>query len=161
MPCPVAGLSKHGSPGSTYPAAWAWVTEWNRTVAARTSSMPSPWACAAPAETAATSSATGSAQRTALRVRRGTSDAFRDGVDLIGDEPVGVAVHGVRGLGGRGVDEAEDLAGALVDPVAKVLDVVVALGGQIGLVGLGDVVDADPAFHVVDVHEQCHVVLLG
>jgi hypothetical protein len=56
--------------------------------------------------------------------------AFGDRVDLVGDEPVRLAVHDGRGVGVRGVDQAEDLAVRLIDPVAQVLDTVTALGLQ-------------------------------
>jgi hypothetical protein len=49
---------------------------------------------------------------------------------------------------------------ALGNPVAQVVDVVAALGGQIGLVRLGDVVHGDARAEVVDVHEERHQMVL-
>ncbi len=60
-----------------------------------------------------------------------------DLVDLVGDEAVRLAVHGVGGLRVGGLDEAEDLPRLLVDPVALVLDAVLLLRLQVGLVRLG------------------------
>lgn len=37
------------------------------------------------------------------------------GVDLVGDEPVSLPMHGVGGLGVRGLDQTEDLAGTRAD----------------------------------------------
>src|SRR5690349_13161785 len=71
---------------------------------------------------------------------RAASDAFLHLEDLVGDQAVRVAVHGVGGLGVGGLDEAEDLPLGLVDPVAQVADAVGLLGGEVGLVGLGDLV---------------------
>jgi hypothetical protein len=81
-------------------------------------------------------------------------------VDGVGDQPVRLAVHGVGRLGVRRLDEAEDLALALVDPVPQVADVVVGLLLQVGGVRVRDVAERDPTVEVVDVHEQWHVVLL-
>src|SRR6185312_9153542 len=77
-----------------------------------------------------------------------------DGVDLVGDESVSLPVHGVRGLRVRRVDQAEDLPRLLIHPVAQVADPVLALGGQVGLVGAGSIGRRHPAFDVVHVHEQ-------
>jgi len=49
-----------------------------------------------------------------------------DGVDLVGDEPVSLPVHGVRGLRVRRVDQAEDLPRLLVHPVAQVSEAAIA-----------------------------------
>ena len=60
--------------------------------------------------------------------------ALRDGVDLVGDQPVRLAVDRVGGLGVGRLDEAEDLARGLVDPVAQVAHAVGALRREVGLV---------------------------
>ena len=70
--------------------------------------------------------------------------------DLVGDEAVGLAVHRVGRLGVRRLDEAEDLPGALVDPVAQVADAVRPLGGEVGLVGGRDVARRDAALDGVE-----------
>jgi hypothetical protein len=82
-----------------------------------------------------------------------------DGVDLVGDEPVSLPVNGVGGLGVRRVNQAEDLSRFLVHPVAQVVDSVRCLGGQVGLVGAGGVGLRHPSLDVVDVHEQCHLLV--
>src|SRR5215471_14199576 len=66
------------------------------------------------------------------------------------------AMHGCCGVGVWGVDQAEDLAMVLVDPVAQVVDAVCILGLQVGGVCLRHVVDGDRALDRVRVHEQCH-----
>ncbi len=71
-----------------------------------------------------------------------------------------LAVHGVGGLGGGRVDEAEDRACALVDPVAQVADAVLRLRLEIGEVCLANVLDGDPAVDAVHVHEERHACLL-
>ena len=67
-------------------------------------------------------------QRAATRLRRplarrcrGCSRVLADGEDLVGDETVRVAVDRVRGLGVGCLDQAEDLSGLLVHPVAQVV----------------------------------------
>src|SRR3954451_10649468 len=87
--------------------------------------------------------------------RRGL--ARDDLVDLVSDEAVGLAVHGVGGVRVRRIDQAEDLAVGLVDPVALVVDTVVALDRQVGLVRLRDVAGVDRAVHVVNVHVERHI----
>src|SRR5712691_4262301 len=57
----------------------------------------------------------------------GKSRSFGDGVDLVGDEPVCLAVHRGGRIGVWRVDQAEDLAVLLVDPVAQVMDAVCVL----------------------------------
>src|SRR5262249_56360000 len=59
-----------------------------------------------------------------------------------------------------GVEQAEDLAVRLVDPVAQVVHAVPALGLQVGGMCRGDVVDADWAAGGVDVDEQWHGFVL-
>ena len=49
----------------------------------------------------------------------------------------------------------------LVDPVAQVVDVVVALRLQVCEVSLGDVFDGDPVTQIVYIHEQRHDALRG
>src|SRR6478735_12700562 len=76
----------------------------------------------------------GSCGRCATRPRPARIDAsspgsgvLADGVDLVRHQPVGLAVDRVGRLGVRCLDEAEDLARALVDPVPQVADAVRAL----------------------------------
>src|SRR5262245_45828350 len=61
----------------------------------------------------------------------------------------------VRGLLVRGIDEAEDLAVLLVDPVVLVVDPVLALDLHVGGVGADDVLGLD-AGDVVLVHVERH-----
>src|SRR5207248_308497 len=72
-------------------------------------------------------------------------------------QAVGLAVDLVGGPGIRRLDEAEDLPLGLIYPVPQVTDVVLALGGQVGLVCLGDIVHRYAGAEVVDVHEQWHL----
>jgi hypothetical protein len=51
---------------------------------------------------------------------------------------VSLAMHGIRGLRRRRVDQAEDLALGLAHPVAEVPDVVRALRFEVCGMGLGD-----------------------
>src|SRR5262249_9673957 len=90
------------------------------------------------------------------------SGALGDRVDLVGDEPVRLAVHRRRGVRVRRVDQAKDLAMLLVDPIPQVVNAVGVLGVQVGGVCLRHVVDRDRAINGVRIHEQCHGrVLLG
>lgn len=69
----------------------------------------------------------------------------------------------MNGVGGRRVwriDQAEDLACLLVDPVFQVLDAVRILRVQICLVGAGDVFRRDASVDVVDIHVQWHSPIL-
>src|SRR5215472_7242823 len=84
------------------------------------------------------------------------SCSLSDWVDLVGDEPMGFAVHGRCGVGVGSVDQAEDLAVLLVDPVAQVVNAVCILGLHVGGVCLCHVVDGDRAADGVRIHEQCH-----
>src|SRR4051794_2420976 len=81
-------------------------------------------------------------------------------MDLVGHQAVRLAVHGIRSLGVGRADEAVDGAGLLIDPVLLVVDAVLALHLQVGLVGLRDVDGLDPTLDVVDVHVERHDVLL-
>jgi hypothetical protein len=64
---------------------------------------------------------------TSTRRRRADSVALGHSVDLVGDQPVGLAVHGGGGLRVRRVDQAEDLALLLLDPLPQAVDVVLRL----------------------------------
>ena len=82
--------------------------------------------------------------------------ALADLVDLVGDEPVRLAVNRVRGLRVRSLDEAEDLPSLLVDPVALVVDAVLRLLLQVLHVRVGDVLRRHAALEVVNVHVERH-----
>src|SRR5215467_2598838 len=69
-----------------------------------------------------------------------SSGSFLDLIDVVGDKAVSLLVNVGSSLCGGGFDQAEHLAFGLIDPVAEVLDVVSALGLEIGQVRLGDVV---------------------
>src|SRR5215211_6280007 len=90
------------------------------------------------------------------RARRSRSAVLGDLEDLVGYQAVGLTVNRVRGLRIGSLDEAEDLAGLLVDPVALVVHAVLALDGDVGLVRLGDVGRRDAVGHVVNVHVERH-----
>ena len=72
-----------------------------------------------------------------------------------GLEAVRLAMDAGRGLAVGRVDEAEDLAVGLVDPVVPVVDAVRALGADVGLVGADDVLGLD-AGEVVDIDVGGH-----
>jgi hypothetical protein len=86
--------------------------------------------------------------------------ALLDLVDLVGDEAVRLAMDAVRGLGVGRLDEAEDPAGLLVDPVALVVDAVLALRLDVLHVRVGHVRGRDPSLDLVHVHEERHSSLL-
>ena len=69
---------------------------------------------------------------------RAGSAAFGDRKDRVGDEAVRLAVHGDRGVGVRSLDQAEDPAVLLVNPVLPVVHAVPALGVEVGTMGSGD-----------------------
>jgi hypothetical protein len=69
--------------------------------------------------------------------------------------PWGFAMHAHCGVGVGCLDQAEHLAGLLVDPVLEVVDSVLVLGPDVSGVGLGDILGGGPlAQAFVDVHEQ-------
>src|SRR5690242_12613202 len=69
---------------------------------------------------------------------RAGSAAFGDRKDRVGDEAVRLAVHGDRGVGVRRLDQAEDPAVLLVNPVLPVVHAVPALRLEVGPMGSGD-----------------------
>ena len=62
----------------------------------------------------------------------------------MGLETMGLAVHPRCGLTVGSVDEAEHLAGLLVDPVLPIVDAIGALDPKVGLMGLRDGIGLDP-----------------
>src|SRR3954453_7232621 len=128
-----------------------------RTRGSSTSADPSP---PMPVVLTAARSEEGSDPRAGPRGNR-PSDPFGHREDLVGHETVRLAVDGVGRLGVGRVDEAEDLALVLADPVTQVLHAVLLLRLQVGGVRGGDVVRGDVAVpHRVYIHEQCHDRLL-
>jgi hypothetical protein len=85
-----------------------------------------------------------------------SSGSFLDLVDAVGDKAVSLPVNVGGVLGRGGLDQAEHLPVALIDPVPEVPDVVGALGLEIGQVCLGDVVHRHAAGDLVNVHEKRH-----
>ena len=69
-------------------------------------------------------------------------------------------MDGVGRVRRGGVNEAEDSSRTLVDPVFQVVNVVGALGLQVRLVRLRDVIDADTPGDLVNIHVQRHDALL-
>jgi hypothetical protein len=59
-------------------------------------------------------------------------------VNLVGDEPMGLAMYSLGGLFIRSLNQAEDRAAALVEPVLLIVDAVLILGRQVPLVCLRD-----------------------
>jgi hypothetical protein len=82
--------------------------------------------------------------------------ALLDFVDLVGDEPVCLAMDGHRSVRVRRLDEAEDLSGLLVDLVVPVVDAVLVLRLDVLLVCFRNVLRGNAALHIVDVYEQRH-----
>src|SRR5262249_291489 len=78
------------------------------------------------------------------------------GMDGLSDEAVGLAVDLVGRLGVGRVDQAIDLPGRFVDPVAEIADAVAILRLEIGEMSLGDVARLDSAADRGPVHEQRH-----
>lgn len=81
-----------------------------------------------------------------------------DEIDLVSDKAVRLAVHCVGGLGIRRLDEAEDLARQLVDPVAQLVDPVRTLCGKICLVGGSYIGRRHTSVDVMNVHEKWHII---
>src|SRR5919107_1051190 len=82
--------------------------------------------------------------------------AFLDLGYLVGDQAVGLAVHGLGRLLVRGLCQAEDLARLFVEPVPEVLDPVLVLDLLVLPVGVGDRLGGQ-AFDVpVVINEQRH-----
>jgi hypothetical protein len=69
----------------------------------------------------------------------------------VGLEAVGFSMDSRGALAVRRVDQAEDLALLLGDPVLLVVDAVLTLDAHVGLVRFGDILGLD-AGDVVDVH---------
>ena len=62
------------------------------------------------------------------------SGSLLDLGDVIGHEPVGFPVNRRRGVRVRGLDEAEDLTGPVVEPVLQILDATPLLDLEVLLV---------------------------
>src|SRR5690242_9349243 len=84
---------------------------------------------------------------------RAGSTAFGDRKDRVGDQAVRLAVYGDRGVGVRSLDEAENPAVLLVNPVLPVIHAVPALCFEVSTMGSGDLLGRDRAVHGVDVHK--------
>src|SRR5664279_3698132 len=79
--------------------------------------------------------------------------------DLLREQAVGPAVNRGRAAGVRRIDQAEDLAAGLVDPVAQVVDMMAArfrAGGDGVRRGMCAVARGDRVTLGVHVHEQWH-----
>src|SRR5207249_3072853 len=76
--------------------------------------------------------------------------------DVVRHDAVGFAVHGRRRFLAGGLDETEHLSGALVVPVPDVVHAVLALHGQIFLVGLGSHLGGEAIDLVVDIQVERH-----
>jgi hypothetical protein len=58
--------------------------------------------------------------------------------DIVGNQSMGLAMHGRRGIRVRSVDKAKDLASAFIVPVLQVLHPVLVLCCHVTLVSTGD-----------------------
>ena len=81
------------------------------------------------------------------------SVSLHDREDVLGNQAVRLTVDACGSIDVRGVDEAEHLSVALVDPVAQVSDPVLFLRLQVGQMGLANVSDCNPTIDGVHVHE--------
>jgi len=86
-----------------------------------------------------------SLRRGAFRPDAGRSGAFLHLVDFVGDQAMGLAVHGLGCRGGRSLNQAEHLAALLVDPVPPVPDLVLALRLQVAMWALATSSAATPS----------------
>ena len=68
------------------------------------------------------------------------SASFGDRKDRVGDEAVCLAVYGDRGVGVRSLDQAEDPAVLLVNPVLPVVHAIPALCFEVGTMSSGDLI---------------------
>src|ERR1041384_8141282 len=86
-----------------------------------------------------------------------TSGVLLDLVDLLGDEPVRLAVHRRRRVRARRFAEAEDLSLLRIVPILEIADPVLPLRREILLVRLGDVVRRRALHVLVHIHVERHV----
>ena len=75
--------------------------------------------------------------------------------DLFGEQAMSLAVNGVGGLGTGRIEQTEDLALFLIEPIFEALDAMLMLDLQVGVMRGGEVLGARPR-DVVDVHVQRH-----
>ena len=80
--------------------------------------------------------------------------------DLIGEQPVGLAMDGDGSLGVGGVDEAEGFLGRFAEPVSQVLDLILVLHRFVQGMGFLQVRPADPRAELMHVHEKSHCLLV-
>ena len=74
---------------------------------------------------------------------------------------MGLVVDGLGRRDGRRLDQAEQLASLLIDPVPQVPGLVLALRPQVRQVRLRHVVSGHTVVERVDVHEERHCASLG
>src|ERR1700682_1448652 len=84
------------------------------------------------------------------------SDSFVDFYDFVRDQTMRLPVHGHGRLPARGLDQAENLATAFVEPILEVLDPRAALDAQVLLVGAGHRIGGESVDSAVVVHVQGH-----
>src|SRR5262245_27902672 len=84
--------------------------------------------------------------------------ALRHLEQRVRQQAMGLAMDGDRGIPVGGLDEAEDLAGSLVDPVVLVVDAVLVLNLDVGFVRTDDVGRLH-AGQVMDIDEGRHVMI--
>ena len=82
--------------------------------------------------------------------------AFLDLDYVVGHQPVCLAVYCLRGLRVRRIEQAEDLAVLLVEPVLKGLRSILVLGFEIPLVCSGHRLGGQSFYVFVVVHVQRH-----
>jgi hypothetical protein len=72
---------------------------------------------------------------------------------LVGDFAVGLAVDSLGGVSVRGIAKAKDGALLLAEPVAEIIDAMLALDFKVFLVGLGQIVGGNSRYVPVNIHE--------
>lgn len=80
--------------------------------------------------------------------------------DLIGEQPMGLAMDGDGSLGIGGVDEAERFLGRFAEPIGQVLDVVLVLHRFVQGMSVLQIRLADPRAKLMHVHEKSHCLLV-
>lgn len=79
---------------------------------------------------------------------------FGNGINFVGNESVGFTVDGVGCLRVRCLDQAEDFARLLVNPILQVVDSVGFLRGEICRMSPGNVASRNASFDGMDIQVE-------
>src|SRR3990170_1753655 len=88
--------------------------------------------------------------------RQSTLRALGNLVDLIGHKTMRFTMYGRRSLGVRSVNETEDLAHSLIDPIVLVVHPILGLGLEISLMRSRDIGCRYSTFHRMYIHIRRH-----